>query len=418
MSGKKGYCRIKNCTSQILESGEANKLRLCELHYQKWKGNKEKLFKNNVERIAGKLISKKKMAELDLLMTGGNVKDAILRKKIRRDWLKYKKINKSALTHILKSREWLNTQELINRRYILCTGPDFMKYVQDICRLYTCKLLYSREYLKKENSYKKYISYNVIRFKYLITLKLEVTWIFNQDTNVSVNSRDIVLVPSRIRRMVSLKKSLLKKKIKKTLLQNIIDSNTKDNRMIIARKTGGVYNKIKKENTAREIKDFMLLIKRTITPDSSSLHNFKPFGYTRIENLLPLFNLAQQQFRRVYPVEERFLFLNLKKLWRLPEIYLEIFALLSLYYLASGSGFTFINKLSSWINPEKGIFKVSFDEFFHEFKKMFSVEFNINLEDKRRIAKLYNSCFSDDVINYEEINDDISSIIKNNRSKF
>lgn len=102
----------------------------------------------------------------------------------------------------------------------------------------------------------------------------------------------------------------------------------------------------------------------------------------------------------------------------LPEIYLEIFALLSLYYLASGSGFTFINKLSSWINPEKGIFKVSFDDFFYEFKKMFSVEFNINLEDKRRIAKLYNSFFSDDVINYEEINDDISSIIKNNRSKF
>ena len=64
-----------------------------------------------------------------------------------------KQVRKSSHKGVLRSREWLNTQELLSRKHISVTGELFKFYIKDIIRLYCYKFLYSREYLN-ENAYK------------------------------------------------------------------------------------------------------------------------------------------------------------------------------------------------------------------------------------------------------------------------
>lgn len=422
MTKKKGRCRNENCSEEISHDDKANELRLCDKHYRLWQENKIRLFKNNVERIAQKTISKNKIISLGALISEGRAKNKIKAEREKRlliKWFRNIRARRSSVTHILKSREWNNTQELMNRRYIICQGPEFMSYVQDVCNLYTSKLLHSREYLKKENAYKKYVYYNVERIKpdeKIITLNLEVAWVFNQDVNVSINSQDIILLPVRIRRMVSQQKNLLKSKIKEPLISRYMSGNVKNEEGKNTRKTGGIYNRLKKENNPTEVKKFMLVISKSLLPDTRNMYYYKPFGNFHIEDILPLFNLAQQQYRRLYGSKAS-LFLVVKKLWSLPAIYLEFFALLSLYHLSAGKGLSFHEKVSTWVNPVQASFKLETNELIHELNEMFNLEFRIKLENKRELTKLYNSCFSRAVIKYNKWFDEISSIIEAEEKK-
>ncbi|MDM2717698.1 hypothetical protein OGY34_14685 [Citrobacter sp. Cy232] len=416
MTKKKGRCRNENCSEEISHDDKANELRLCDKHYLLWQKNKIRLFKNNVERIAQKTISKNEIMSLGALIAEGRAKKEIKAKKEKRlliKWFRNIRARRSSVTHILKSREWNNTQELMNRRYIICKGPEFMSYVQDVCNLYTSKLLHSREYLKKENAYKKYIYYNIKRIKPdegIITLNLEVAWVFNQDVNVSIKSQDVILLPTRIRRMVSQQKYLLKRKIKEPLISRCMNGNVKSEEEKNTRKTGGVYNRLKKENNPTEVKKFMRTISESLLPDTRNMHYYKPFGYFHIEDILPLFHLALQQYRRLYGSKAT-LFWVVKKLWLLPAIYLEFFALLSLYHLSAGKGLSFHEKVSTWVNPVQVSFKLELNEFVHELNEMFNLAFKIKLENKIKLTILYNSCFSGAVIKYNEWLDEISSII-------
>lgn len=73
--------------------------------------------------------------------------------KILHQWRASKQVRKSFHKGVLRSREWLNTQELLSRKHISVTGELFKFYIKDIIRLYCYKFLYSREYLN-ENAYK------------------------------------------------------------------------------------------------------------------------------------------------------------------------------------------------------------------------------------------------------------------------
>ncbi|WP_275216357.1 hypothetical protein [Citrobacter freundii] len=72
-----------------------------------------------------------------------------------------------------------------------------MNYVQNVFQLYSLKLLFSREYLNKDNPYKKHVETPLINFIPVVTIKLEVAFTFNIQSSVSMSSDDVILVPEK-----------------------------------------------------------------------------------------------------------------------------------------------------------------------------------------------------------------------------
>ncbi|EOI1394500.1 hypothetical protein ACMGOD_005740, partial [Klebsiella oxytoca] len=101
-------------------------------------------------------------------------KKRLREKKINKEWISESIKRKSDVNDILKSREWKNTQELIRRRNIFCNKKEFMNYVQNVFQLHSLKLLFSREYLNKDNTYKKHVETPLVNLIPVITIKLEV----------------------------------------------------------------------------------------------------------------------------------------------------------------------------------------------------------------------------------------------------
>ncbi|WP_423241075.1 hypothetical protein, partial [Klebsiella oxytoca] len=66
-----------------------------------------------------------------------------------------------------------------------------------------------------------------------------------------------------------------------------------------------------------------------LTPPSSPFIRYPPFLYCNIEDLLPLFHLAQMEYIRIHKKEESHIFIKLKKMPTINWIYLEAFALIS-----------------------------------------------------------------------------------------
>ncbi|HFV5880206.1 TPA: hypothetical protein ACH9U9_005797, partial [Escherichia coli] len=127
-----------------------------------------------------------------------------------------KQVRKSLHNGVLRSREWLNTQELLRRKNISVTGDSFKSYIKDIVRLYCYKFLYSREYLN-ENAYKKQYQrvINPREFNVPI-LQLEVAWI-NNNCRSSDSSSDIIILPRMIRRMVVFNDTKINKQLEEML---------------------------------------------------------------------------------------------------------------------------------------------------------------------------------------------------------
>lgn len=403
MSEKKGSCRMNNCVTPVSRNIEANNKRLCDKHYQAWENNKKRQFKNNVNRIADAKIPKNIFINSEINIKKRSTRSEIMKKKVMREWTKYSRIRKSSVIHILNSREWRNTQELMSRKYVFCSGREFMSYISEVCYLYTLKLMYSREYLMPDNAYKKYVSFNRNYISDVIKLKLEVTWVFNRGDITSYHSKDIILIPSRIRRMVSSNKAYLKNKIIK------LNKNSSDKKTML-RKSGGLYSRIKKENKPSEIKKFMSHMENNIMLKRHSIHYYPPFRHCLIEKKLPLFNLAKRQYLRVFGQTKNNIFIIIQKTHILPDIYLEFFALLSFYYITRGEGRVFIRDMIKLIQIQKKDSLVSFDGIIKDFNDYFYLAFKIRLEEKIKIAKLYNSCFSDDVIFYDDKSDELKSI--------
>ncbi|EJN7758579.1 hypothetical protein NRX90_005611, partial [Escherichia coli] len=199
-------------------------------------------------------------------------------------------VRKSLHKGVLRSREWLNTQELLSRKNISVTGDSFKSYIKDIVRLYCYKFLYSREYLNK-NAYKKQYQrvINPREFNVPI-LQLEVAWI-NNNYRSSDSSSDIIILPRMIRRMVVFNDTKINKQLEEVL-------GGVARKKVAVRNKGGLYTRIKKENDFLSMDRFMVEIENIIRPKIFPTSIYPPFSLSFIERELPLLNLAHSQYKR------------------------------------------------------------------------------------------------------------------------
>ncbi|EFX6129889.1 hypothetical protein P3512_23140 [Escherichia coli] len=397
MAKNKGICRNKKCSNPVSEFDEANALRLCDDHYKLWKRNKENRRVRNICRIISKYDK-----SLDREIFYG-VRDAAKNKtgkriiedaKILHQCRASKQVRKSFHKGVLRSREWLNTQELLSRKHISVTGELFKFYIKDIIRLYCYKFLYSREYLN-ENAYKKRYQSDIHPRKVNVPiLQLEVAWI-NNNCRSSDSSTDIIILPRMIRRMVVFNYTKINKQLEK-LLGGIARKQTSE------RNKGGLYTRIKKESDFLSMDRFMVEIENIIRPERFPTSIYPVFSHSFIERELPLLNLARSQYKRA--ISKRVansIFYTLQKtnvaLW----LYLEMFALVALIKLYTGKGFEFIKNMCVFIDYEKGIIKSTHEELLGEIKRNIQVNLKVNPDNFPELIDIYNSCFSENILSYD-----------------
>ncbi|MCS2169574.1 hypothetical protein GJV06_04980 [Enterobacteriaceae bacterium RIT691] len=391
MAKKTGKCKRKDCKNAIAMHGVANEMRYCNEHYEQYDKKKKDNFTRRVSKRADAIISGVRISTLEGIIRNDKAREVIAQKKINTLWVSKSRERKSDVTSVIKSREWLNTQELLKKKLITCQGNDFMGYVRNVIKLYTLKLLHSRVYLDEYNAYQKHSIPARGKVTPLITLNLEVAFTFNPSCNVSNNSNDIVIVPQKIRRAFTLNKALSKGR-----MNNVIENSTSK---------GGIYRKIKAENTPEEVTFFMSKMKLDLDLDfklnkmyGKSLSEYAPFLSREIRNILPLFELALVQYGRIHRPQVLFAFRELKKILTHEWVYIELFALLSFHYLMKGSGGVLVEKAMSWIEykPENGVSLLT--HIISEIDKISLEVFNVNASDGMGFVKMYNSFFSGDVI--------------------
>lgn len=400
MAKNKGICRNKKCSNPVSEFDEANALRLCDDHYKLWKRNKENRRVRNICRI----ISKYDKSLGREIFYG--VRDAAKNKtgrriiedaKILHQCRASKQVRKSFHKGVLRSREWLNTQELLSRKHISVTGELFKFYIKDIIRLYCYKFLYSREYLN-ENAYKKRYQSDIHPRKVNVPiLQLEVAWI-NNNCRSSDSSTDIIILPRMIRRMVVFNYTKINKQLEK-LLGGIARKQTSE------RNKGGLYTRIKKESDFLSMDRFMVEIENIIRPERFPTSIYPVFSHSFIERELPLLNLARSQYKRAISKKvANSIFYTLQKtnvaLW----LYLEMFALVAFIKLYTGKGFEFIKNMCAFIDYNNGIIKSTHEELLGEIKHNIQVNLKVNPDNFPELINIYNSCFSKNIFLYD-IND-------------
>ncbi|HDV3053678.1 hypothetical protein, partial [Escherichia coli] len=374
MAKNKGICRNKKCSNPVSEFDEANALRLCDDHYKLWKRNKENRRVRNICRIISKYDK-----SLDREIFYG-VRDAAKNKtgkriiedaKILHQCRASKQVRKSFHKGVLRSREWLNTQELLSRKHISVTGELFKFYIKDIIRLYCYKFLYSREYLN-ENAYKKRYQSDIHPRKVNVPiLQLEVAWI-NNNCRSSDSSTDIIILPRMIRRMVVFNYTKINKQLEK-LLGGIARKQTSE------RNKGGLYTRIKKESDFLSMDRFMVEIENIIRPERFPTSIYPVFSHSFIERELPLLNLARSQYKRAISKKvANSIFYTLQKtnvaLW----LHLEMFALVAFIKLYTGKGFEFIKNMCAFIDYNNGIIKSTHEELLGEIKHNIQVNLKVN----------------------------------------
>ncbi|MGG8021788.1 hypothetical protein PGO10_21745 [Klebsiella aerogenes] len=423
MMKKTGECKNRKCKKPISEYGEANENRYCEEHYQLSVEKNKKKLQKRISKIADRTISIKKLRKVEDLISNGKIKEEIERKKINKEWISESIKRKSDVNDILKSREWKNTQELIRRRNVFCNKKEFMNYVQNVFQLYSLKLLFSREYLNKDNTYKKHVETPLVNLIPVVTIKLEVAFTFNIQSSVSMSSDDVILVPERIRKMITLKKALLNKKRGGYAPKNSNDKNSerkvkgiKFKKHKIKKKSNGIYQQIKRENSLEDVISFMDSIRANLKHEHRNIFStFPPFFNNPIEKSLPFFHLAQSQYVRVFKKDAENVFISLEKELSTFGIYLEAYGLLSLHELMSGRaiGNNLINKTSQWIENKKKE-KSALYNIMVNIQTEFEVVFKIKISDKHIFSKMYNSYFSEDIVQISPKTGEIETIRKNN----
>lgn len=422
MAKKTGECKNKKCKKPISEYGEANENRYCEEHYQLSVEKNKKNLQKRISKIANRTISIKKIRKVEDLIINGKIEEEIERKRINKEWISESIKRKSDVNNILKSREWKNTQELMRRRNIFCNKKEFMNYVQNVFQLYSLKLLFSRGYLNKDNSYKKHLETPLVNLIPVVTIKLEVAFTFNIQSNVSTSSDDVLLVPERIRKMITLKKALLNKKIgsyapkysnNKNSKRKVKGIKFKKNK--IKKKSNGIYQQIKRENSLEDVISFMDNIRANLKHEHrNTFRLFPPFFNNPIENSLPFFRLAQSQYVRVFKKYAEDVFISLEKELSTFGVYLEAYGLLGLHELMSGRaiGNDLINKTRQWIENEKNE-KSDLYNIMINIQTEFEVVFKIKITDNHMFSKMYNSYFSEDIVQVSPITGEIEATRKN-----
>ena len=153
MAKNKGICRNKKCSNPVSEFDEANALRLCDDHYKLWKRNKENRRVRNICRIISRY---DKSLDWEIFY---RVRDAAKNKtgkriiedaKILHQWRASKQVRKSFHKGVLRSREWLNTQELLSRKHISVTGELFKFYIKDIISFSTAENILMKTHTKND----------------------------------------------------------------------------------------------------------------------------------------------------------------------------------------------------------------------------------------------------------------------------
>ncbi|MFP2395834.1 hypothetical protein [Enterobacter ludwigii] len=425
MKKNTGECKNKKCKKPISEYGEANKNRYCEEHYQLSVEKNKKNLQKRISKIADRTISIKKLRKIEDLISDGKIKEEIERKKINKKWTSESIKRKSDVNDILKSREWKNTQELIRRRNVFCNKKEFMIYVQNVFQLYSLKLLFSREYLNKDNTYKKHVETPLVNFIPVITIKLEVAFTFNIQSSVSMSSDDVILVPERIRKMITLKKALLNKKRGGYVPKDLNDKSSKRKakefklkKSKIKKKSNSIYQQIKRENSLEDVISFMDSIRANLKHEHRNIFNtFPPFFNNPIEKSLPFFHLAQSQYVRIFKEDAEDVFISLEKELSTFGIYLEAYGLLSSHELMSGRaiGNDLINKTRQWIENEQKE-KSDLYNIMVNIQTEFEVVFKIKISDRCIFSKMYNSYFSEDIVQVSPITGEIEAIRKNNNT--
>ncbi|MBT1849414.1 hypothetical protein [Enterobacter ludwigii] len=406
MAKNTGTCKNKNCHSPISEHGDANTKRYCEKHYELCKEKTKKIFESRISKIADNFISSKKLTKAQRLIDNNKVREEIVRKKVKYQWISQSIRRKSNFNDILKSREWKNTQKLMKGKVILCSKKELKKYIQNTCQIYLLKLLYSRKYLDKDNTHQRYIISPKGEANPIVTLNLEVAYSFNPFSKISTSSNDIILIPTRIRKSFALKKTFLKNK-----LTHAKNHSHKNNNSI--KKRYGFYSIIKSENTPAEVDAFMDTMRVKLTPPSSPFIRYPPFLYCNIEDLLPLFHLAQMEYIRIHKKEESHIFIKLKKMPTINWIYLEAFALISFHALMARNGKDILKKASSWIKNESSNDIQQFYIIKKQIEEDFKNTFNVDMSEQPEFIKIYNSCFSENVVELHPTSKTIISIRKN-----
>ncbi|MDT7367303.1 MULTISPECIES: hypothetical protein [Enterobacteriaceae] len=406
MAKNTGTCKNKNCHSPISEHGDANTKRYCEKHYESCKEKTKKIFESRISKIADNFISSKKLTKLQRLIDNDKVREEITRKKVKYQWISQSIKRKSNFNDILKSREWKNTQELMKGKVILCSKKELTRYIQDACQIYLLKLLFSRKYLDKNNSHKRYIISPKGEANPIVTLNLEVAYSFNPFSNISTSSNDIILIPTRIRKSFALKKTLLKNK-----LTHAKNNSHKNNSTI--KKRHGLYGILKSENTPAEVNAFMDTMRVKLALPSSPFTRYPPFLYCNIEESLPLFHLAQMEYIRIHKKDESHIFINLKKTPTINWIYLEAFALLSFHALMARNGKDILKKASSWIESEYSNDAQQIYIIKKQIEEDFKNTFNVDITAQPEFIKIYNSCFSENVVVLNPSSKTIESIRRN-----
>lgn len=407
-TGKCGKCK-----KPISENGEANRKRLCEEHYALYKENERIKLEKRINKIADKVISSHKLSQIEALISNNKVQEEISRKKTRKQWISGSIKRKSNVKDILESREWKNTQELIRKKIVGCVEKQFMDYIKNVCHLYVLKLFHSREYLNKDNSYDKYIVSPLGDISTVVILKLEVAFSFNPYSNVSMSTDDIILIPKKIRRMVSMEKSLLKRKLQGT---KYLGRKNKKTKRKIKKERNGIYNRICRENTPEQVSDFMDRIRKELKELPSALFTrYPPFLYRPIEKSLPLFRLAQMEYIRIYQRSEDNIFVKIENELSHFKMHLESFAILSFHALMAGKaiGREFIKQTRLWIKFIPTNSTSSIEYLINKIENNLKSSFHVDMKNKNEFIKLYNSFFSEDVIEENPETKIISSTHKN-----
>lgn len=146
----------------------------------------------------------------------------------------------------------------------------------------------------------------------------------------------------------------------------------------------------------------------------NTLRMFPPFFNSTIEKSLPFFRLAQSQYVRVFKKYAEDVFISLEKELSTFGVYLEAYGLLGLHELMSGRaiGNDLINKTRQWIENKKKE-KSDLYNIMINIQTEFEVVFKLKITDNHIFSKMYNSYFSEDIVQVSPITGEIEAIRKN-----
>lgn len=409
---KSGRCVRDKCNNPISTLSEGNSERLCDMHYEKKrkladKRSKRKIYKSEAQKKSEREV--RKILKL-ILMDPSDYKMMMTRK----DWVAPSRIRKSKFIDVIRSRPWKNTEALLSRVNIAPETVPWSECSRNIFLLYLRGFFHSREYTKPNNSYNRWLVISLeenesiaeIKNEDVITMNLEVSKILLPQDKANFSSSDVLLAPSKLRRMVAGEKRKAYKELEETnkTLSRPLSMKPKK------KKIKGLYSTIRKyEGVASAEKLLMDLheeLKSICLP-----YNCKPLATHRIEKILPISTLCKEEFIRIYSIQKSDILFMFEKALSLYPMMKEIAALILLHRLLSGASaasYSHLNKLNKISRNEQSLIK----NLLRAIKLTAKLKLGLDITDNGEVVKFYNSFFSSNVIELDDKTLEIKSIIK------